>query len=268
MWVSFTTAVFLVALFAAKITEVLNKREVSLLRMQEELAKKDRLASLVTLAAGAAHELGTPLGTIAVVAKELELYASRTTHSLSLVEDSRLIRSEVDRCREILRRMRVQGAEPGGEALEQVSLRELMEGLRNEFPQATKARLHLPNDDGLVMTIPRQAILQALIALIRNALDASDSDAPVEVRVRSEGGVVFFDIADHGRGMSSEILRRVGEPFFTTKEQGKGMGLGIFLARTLAERLGGRLTYQSKQDAGTTATLEIPVKLKPELVSE
>jgi two-component system sensor histidine kinase RegB len=86
--------------------------------------------------------------------------------------------------------------------------------------------------------------------------------------VRSEGGVVVFDIIDHGRGMSSEILRRVGEPFFTTKEQGKGMGLGIFLARNLAERLGGRLTFQSTLDAGTTATLELPVKLKPELVSE
>jgi two-component system sensor histidine kinase RegB len=76
------------------------------------------------------------------------------------------------------------------------------------------------------------------------------------------------NVIDHGRGMSSEILRRVGEPFFTTKEQGKGMGLGIFLARNLAERLGGRLTFQSTLDAGTTATLELPVKLKPELVSE
>jgi two-component system sensor histidine kinase RegB len=269
MWVSFATAVFLVALFAGKIAELLTKREESLLRMQEELSKKDRLASLATLAGGAAHELGTPLSTIAVAAKEMELCASKSTRSDSLVEDSRLIRTEVDRCREILRRMRTQGAEPGGEALEQVSICDLIRGLREEFPEAARSRLLLPTEgDELVLTIPRQAISQALVALIRNALDASDSDAPVEVRVRSEGGVVVFDIIDHGRGMSSEILRRVGEPFFTTKEQGKGMGLGIFLARNLAERLGGRLTFQSTLDAGTTATLELPVKLKPELVSE
>jgi two-component system sensor histidine kinase RegB len=68
--------------------------------------------------------------------------------------------------------------------------------------------------------------------------------------------------------MSSEILRRVGEPFFTTKEQGKGMGLGVFLARTLAERLGDRLTFQSSEEAGTAAVLELPMRLRPELVCE
>jgi two-component system sensor histidine kinase RegB len=269
MWVSYATAVFLVALFAAKITELLSKREESLLRMQEELAKKDRLASLVTLAAGAAHELGTPLGTIAVVAKELELYATKTGRNDSLLEDSRLIRTEVDRCREILRRMRVQGAEPGGEAVEAVAIQDLLESLSAEFPQPQRSRLVLPKRADLpVLTIPRQAVLQALVALVRNALEASDSSSPVELQVEPKGEFVHFGIVDHGRGMSSEILRRVGEPFFTTKEQGKGMGLGVFLVRTLAERLGGRLTFQSSQDAGTRAVLELPVTLKPELVCD
>jgi two-component system sensor histidine kinase RegB len=269
MWVSFTTAVFLVALFAGKIAELLSKREESLLRMQEELAKKDRLASLVTLAAGAAHELGTPLGTIAVVAKELELYAAKIARDDSLLEDSRLIRTEVDRCREILRTMRAQGAEPGGEAVEAVAVQDLLESLGAEFPQPARSRLVLPKHADLpVLTIPRQAVLQALVALTRNALEASDPSAPVEVRVEPEGDLVRFLVVDHGRGMPSEILRRIGEPFFTTKEQSKGMGLGVFLVRTLAERLGGRLTFQSAESTGTTATLELPVKLKPELVCE
>jgi two-component system sensor histidine kinase RegB len=237
--------------------------------MQEELAKKDRLASLVTLAAGAAHELGTPLGTIAVVAKELELYAAKIARDDSLLEDSRLIRTEVDRCREILRTMRAQGAEPGGEAVEAVAVQDLLESLGAEFPQPARSRLVLPKHADLpVLTIPRQAVLQALVALTRNALEASDPSAPVEVRVEPEGDLVRFLVVDHGRGMPSEILRRIGEPFFTTKEQSKGMGLGVFLVRTLAERLGGRLTFQSAESTGTTATLELPVKLKPELVCE
>ena len=269
MWVSFATAVFLVSMFSAKISELLSKREASLLLMQEELAKKDRLASLVTLAAGAAHELGTPLGTIAVVAKELELYATKTAWNDSFVEDSRLIRTEVDRCREILRRMCVQGAEPGGEAIEAVAVQDLLESLSGEFSQDAGARLVLPKRaDMPVLTIPRQAILQALVALVRNALEASDFQSPVQVDVQQQGEFVRFVVVDQGRGMSSEILRRVGEPFFTTKEQGKGMGLGVFLARTLAERLGGRLSFQSYQDTGTTAVLELPVTLKPELVCE
>src|SRR5579863_8318162 len=95
MWIGFGVAAFLVALFSGKISELLREREESLLRMQIELARRDRLASLGTLAAGAAHELNTPLATIAVVARELELFAT----DQSIAEDSRLIRTEVDRCR-------------------------------------------------------------------------------------------------------------------------------------------------------------------------
>ncbi|HWP83704.1 MAG TPA: ATP-binding protein [Terriglobia bacterium] len=269
MWVSFATAVFLVALFAAKIAELLGKREESLLRMQEELAKKDRLASLVTLAAGAAHELGTPLSTIAVVAKEMELYAGKTARNDSLVEDSRLIRTEVDRCREILRRMQADGAEPGGEAAEAVAIQSLLQALAAEFPLPARSRLVLTaQGDQPVLTIPRQAVLQALVALVRNALEASGPNDPVEMRVHREGEFVRFVIVDHGSGMSSETLRRIGEPFFTTKDQGKGMGLGVFLVRTLAERLGGRLTFRSTPGTGTVATLELPAQWHPELVCE
>jgi two-component system sensor histidine kinase RegB len=107
MWVGFAVA----------------EREQSLLQMQEELARKDRLASLVTLAAGAAHELSTPLSTIAIVAKELEHYATRTVLDTAVADDSRLIRMEVDRCRQILHRMSSEGAEPAGEPRESVPLR-------------------------------------------------------------------------------------------------------------------------------------------------
>lgn len=267
MWVSFTMAAFLVAMFAAKISELLREREDSLLRMQEELAKKDRLASLVTLAAGAAHELGTPLGTIAVVAKELEVYATKTARNDSIMEDSRLIRSEVDRCRAILRRMSVQGAEPGGEAIETVPVQDLLESLAKEFPHAARSRIEFPAATVLsALAVPRHAVLQALVALVKNGLEASDPGAAVQVQVQSTGDVVRFLVTDHGRGMPSEILRRIGEPFFTTKEPGKGMGLGTFLVRTLAERLGGRLTFESSQNSGTTAVLELPMTLRPELV--
>ena len=103
MWVGFAVASLLITMFSGKISEQLREREESLLRMQEKLAKKDRLASLVTLAAGAAHELNTPLGTIAIVAKELERYATQTVADGIIADDSRLIRTEVERCRTILR---------------------------------------------------------------------------------------------------------------------------------------------------------------------
>jgi two-component system sensor histidine kinase RegB len=262
MWISFTVAVLLVALYSARISSLLREHELSLLRMQQELARKDRLASLVTLAAGAAHELNTPLGTIAIVARELERLGSSTSPHGGIAEDSRLIRREVERCREILQRMSAHGAEPTGEAVQPVDITELLSAVRAQFT-AEDIRVDVPPEPLPGIVIPRHAVQQALVALVRNGFEASSPMSPVTVSVRSAGGFVRFSIEDHGHGMSYETLRRVGEPFFTTKEPGKGMGLGLFLARTLAERLGGRLSFQSSAGTGTVALFELPVSLVP-----
>jgi two-component system sensor histidine kinase RegB len=267
MWVGFGVAAFLVALFSGKISELLRKHEDSLLRMQIELSKKDRLASLGTLAAGAAHELNTPLGTIAVVARELELFATNTALNEGIAEDSRLIRTEVDRCREILWRMGVQGAQPAAQAAESVEAGELLEDVCREIQQPDRLRVELSLPAGTVpLIVPRRAVAQALIALTRNALEASAPDSPVRVVARQTGERFQFLIADSGRGMSPNTLRRIGEPFFTTKEPGKGMGLGTFLVRTLAEQLGGHLTFESTPQTGTLAMFELPLSPAAEAI--
>lgn len=262
MWVSFAVASILVAMFSGKISELLREREKSLLLMQEELARKDRLASLVTLAAGAAHELSTPLGTIAVVAKELERYATSTVQDGAVADDSRLIRTEVERCRRILQRMSIEGAEPAGEAMEAVTVSQLLDGVQEFFPHNEALRLEAAAADReTVLSVPRHAVEQALIALVKNGIEASAAGEPVTLAVSrpQEGGWIRFAVRDGGSGMSMEELRHAGEPFFTTKEPGKGMGLGIFLVRTLADRLGGRLALKSSPGEGTTAMLELPL---------
>ena len=115
----------------------------------------------------------------------------------------------------------------------------------------------------VALIVPRRAVAQALIALTRNALEASAPDAPVRIVARQAGERFQFVVSDNGKGMSPGTLRRIGEPFFTTKEPGKGMGLGTFLVRTLAEQLGGHLTFQSTLQVGTLATFELPLLLKP-----
>ncbi len=256
MWVGFGVAAFLVALFSGKISELLRQHENSLLRMQIELAKRDRLASLGTLAAGAAHELNTPLATIAVVARELELYATNTAPNEAIAEDSRLIRTEVDRCREILFRMSVRGAQPAAQESECVEAGQLLEDVCREIQQPNRLRVEVA--EAAPLTLPRRAVAQALIALTRNALEASAPDGVVDLIAHPNAERFQFIVADHGKGMSPSTLRRIGEPFFTTKEPGKGMGLGTFLVRTLAEQLGGRLTFESTPKTGTLATFELP----------
>jgi two-component system, sensor histidine kinase RegB len=259
MWLGFSVTASLVAMFSTRISGLLREREASLLRMQEELAKKDRLASLVTLAAGAAHELGTPLSTIAVVARELERFATQTAPSPAVAEDSRLIRTEVDRCRAILERLSIEGAEPAGEPLIDVSVSDIITTIRNRFANTPTVRVDASNASAWPsIRIPLHAVEQALIALVKNAVEASPAESLVTLHVAPGPDTVRFIVTDRGHGMSQDILRHVGEPFFTTKETGKGMGLGTFLVRTLAERLGGSLVFHSTPSSGTTAIFELP----------
>jgi len=266
MWLGFAIATFLVAMFAGRISELLRQHEASLLHMQEELARKDRLASLVTLAAGAAHELSTPLATIAVVSRELELYATQSLRDAAVAEDSRLVRSEVERCRQILQRMSVEGAEPAGEAISAVTADELIAAVRESFHSTATLEANAGSAADAILRIPRHGVEQALIALVRNALESSSGGSRVVLTAVRAGDYVRFEVKDHGAGMTSDVLRHAGEPFFTTKEPGKGMGLGIFLVRTLADRLGGRFTIESNPGLGTTATLELLATAQSERV--
>lgn len=261
MWAAFAVASALVAMFSGRISEQLRQREQTLLQMQEELAKKERLASLVTLAAGAAHELNTPLGTIAIVAKELEHYAVHSLPKGPVAEDSRLIRKEVDRCSEILQRMSLAGAEPMGGAFQILAVDEILRSVRGAFGANAPVVVKVdPASSGVAIRAPRHAVEQALMALVKNGLEAGGTLA-VTLSVEATSQALRFEVRDFGSGMDETTLRRVGDPFFTTKEPGKGMGLGVFLVQTLAERLNGRFDLRSEPGRGSTATFELPVAI-------
>lgn len=260
MWIGFAVAAFLIALFSGKISEALREREVQLLALQHRLAAKERLASLATLAAGAAHELSTPLATIAVVAKDLENLAARLQLNEAVADDTRLIRSEVERCRHILQGMSAQGAEVPGERPTAIPVAALLSSLQEQFPEPARSRLRFARlDPSLQVVAPAQALIQSLAALSKNAFEASADQTPVSIHVNQIGDAVCFAVQDEGPGISDQVLGRIGEPFFTTKPAGKGMGLGAFLVRAFAEGLGGSLRYESQIGAGTKALLEIPL---------
>jgi len=109
------------------------------------------------------------------------------------------------------------------------------------------------------LVVPLTGMANALRGIIRNSLDASSPDAEVLVSTQIGKDSLQITISDTGCGMSPEVLARAGEPFFTTKEPGQGMGLGLFLTRNLLQRLGGNLTLDSSPNVGTKTVVTIPV---------
>jgi len=260
MWLAFGTAALLISYFVGRLSAESRKKEREILLMQKRLAKNDRLASLVTLAAGAAHEIATPLATIAVTAKEMEHEACVRLQNRKIEEDAQLIRSQVERCRVILERMGAQGADPFGETPKPIGLGDLLVLVKERFP-GQQERIHIETAalGSNNCTVPVRAAVEALSALVKNALDASVNGQPVKLEAAgSVNNGTRFLIHDEGIGMTPEVLERVSEPFFTTKGPGQGMGLGAFLAHLFAQTVGGQLSFESEPGRGCTAILELP----------
>jgi len=260
MWIAFVVGALLITVFIGKVSEALRRQEQEALQFQQRLAHHERLASIATLAAGAAHELGTPLSTIAVVARELELFGNVMGQTASVAEDARLIRSEVERCSEILRQMSGRGGEPAGEFPTPIGLKDICKQVKDGLVSGQADLIDVQIADDANIALPANATRQALMALVKNALESSPNGRHVTLAARCAEGMVAFTVQDSGSGMATETLRRISEPFFTTKGTGRGLGLGTFLVRLFAERLNGSLTFESEAGAGTTALLELPLR--------
>jgi two-component system sensor histidine kinase RegB len=257
-WFALALVAVLIAAFIGRVEGSLREREKELVDVRERASKNEQLAALTTLAAGAAHELNTPLGTIAVVAKELEVIANPASDAQSIREDARLIRQEVDRCREIINRLRF---DIGEDVVYRrpMTVVSLVKRLRSDIRPEESERLRvLIGSDVEVVPAPARALEQALLVLLRNAFDASPPGAGVTLSIQRREGKLRIQVEDRGTGMSDELLRHAGEPFYTTKEPGKGMGLGLFLVRLVAERMGGEFSIHSKLGEGTRCLLELP----------
>jgi two-component system sensor histidine kinase RegB len=250
----------LIAYFVGRITRSLRLREKELAVASSAAARNEQLAALATLAAGAAHQLNTPLGTIAVVARELEVLSQQMKLQESFTQDTRLIRQEVDRCQVILSRMRVDVLHGEPQKCLTVPIDRFLTELRGELKSPGAAEcLQVQCEPGVrEISGPPRAVQQAIAILIDNALDASKVESPVKMSIFSRDGRIIFEVEDQGVGMPQDVIRRAGEPFFTTKAPGDGMGLGLFLVRLVAEKLGGSFRLESRTGHGTRAVLELP----------
>ncbi|MEM9364616.1 MAG: ATP-binding protein [Planctomycetota bacterium] len=291
--VAFATCASVVTYFVNKTSAQLRQRERDLRESQAQRAESTRLEALTTLAAGAAHELATPLSTIAIVCRELTHHLEKCDKPDSVNDDLGLIEGQLEHCRQILARMRSASGDLAANQWNQTTLGDLidatLEGIRDPHrvdvvsPVASRCGAapgdvverdepvdprYKPGDapeesdlEGLPLWLPEEAVAQAIRNLIHNGLDASASESVVTLESRVVGDRVHFRIRDSGAGMSDEVMRRAGDPFFTTKTPDRGMGLGLFLTRNVITRLGGQLEFQSQPGSGTTALVDLPIRM-------
>jgi two-component system sensor histidine kinase RegB len=201
---------------------------------------------------------GDAAGDDAVTAREIERVASRARLPLSagLCVDAALIAREVARCHRTLdemsgvragwHSMRPAGAACARRRTPAVAVPAMLGELPSGPPD--EAFAELPHDD----------LVRVVVALLRNALDASPPGGRARLRAMHADGTLAISVEDDGHGMPPEVLARVDEPFFTTKPPGQGFGLGVFLARSFVEQLGGALDVSSVEEVGTTVTLRLP----------
>jgi two-component system sensor histidine kinase RegB len=257
MWWAFAAAALLTAYFVVRLANEIDERDRQLDLARARAVRTEQLASLTTLAAGAAHELGTPLATIAVAAGELEHALTQGHAPVGALDDVRLIRQELDRSRAILDRMALRAGDPAGEMPQPSDVGHLVERAIALLSTEDRRRVTLEWTDTSRVVVPPTGFVQALAGLMRNGLDAG---GVVTVAGRTDGRAVELTVRDTGSGIAPDIIDRVGEPFFTTKAPGRGMGLGVFLARLLVTDLGGTFSMTSTPGQGTSITLRLPME--------
>lgn len=250
----FLTALVLAGGFVVTLLLALRRRSHRLqkerVRLRAELDSRERFLSVAALATGFAHELGTPLGTIAIAAEEMRLHPD--------AETAAIIARETERCQKVLQRLRELGQEATGLSSVPCVAGRVVEAALNELPQSqrTRVRTDLAAPDAAVACA---GLREALLVLLRNALLASEDDLPVELRVHTAGKKLCFTVLDHGPGFSAEMLRHWGEPFRSTRDPGSGMGLGLFFVRRLAASMHGNVEVQNRREGGASVTLTLPL---------
>jgi two-component system sensor histidine kinase RegB len=263
MWVALSLSAIFVVFFVQRVAAALAERDRELEEARVLAGRREKLASLATLAAGAAHELATPLSAIAVAARELDRDLARSGAGPALTADLGLIRSQVARCKEILHQMSARAGETAGEPIVVVRVEEWVREALDGLPGVERVEVDASPAGARTVRGPALGLVRALRVLVGNALQAAP-DRAVRVAARPDPAGVSVEVRDEGPGMAPEVLARAGEPFFTTKGPGEGQGLGLFIARSLAEQLGGALELASSPGRGTTARIVLPEAARSE----
>ncbi|MGA9332726.1 MAG: ATP-binding protein [Rudaea sp.] len=260
MGINFAITALLVAFFIRRLATKLRARDAAAQRLRERALRDEGILAIATQAAGAAHELNTPLSTMRTLLAELR--RDRDADKV-LAEDLDLLADQAERCRDILRKLVDVGAAHLNDEAHAVSLEDFVERCSDRFrllrPDVDLALLVEDDCAPLQLRIP-PGLDHAMLALLNNAADSTQTEKglPVEFSVARKDDAIQFSVRDHGSGFADSARAAAGLRFYSDKRD--GMGLGLALATASAERLQGNLEVTAAAGGGTLTCLRMPLR--------
>jgi two-component system NtrC family sensor kinase len=235
--------------------------------LNAQLVQSDKLAAIGKMAAGVAHEINNPLAVILQktgwMEDLLDCEELRSSENIDEFRKSiRKIEEHVERARKVVHNMLgyARRMEP---RLEDVDINDTLKqtiSLLNNFARINNIAIHTDLARDLPIVASDQAQLQQVfLNLISNAIDAIGKDGAIQISSIRSNGEIHVSVADNGRGVPEGALKKVFDPFYTTKQNGKGTGLGLWISYNIIEKMGGTITLASKEGEGTTFTVKLPI---------
>ncbi len=262
--------------FAVAIAKGLAEKEMCLPMLIEELAKAnkdlntaedqlrtaEKLASIGQLAAGVAHEINNPLGTIMLYSSMLKKELANKTDFAQPVEDLSLIIEEASRCKNIVANL-LNFARQGRLNIERINLKELIDEQVKRIkvlPAANGVTVVLESSNGFTIEGDADQLKQVFLNVLNNACESMEElpNKKVVITISSDADNVVTKIKDSGCGIPKEYTGKIFTPFFTTKKMGKGTGLGLAITYGIIKMHSGNITFESKPGEGTTFTIKLP----------
>ena len=269
MWLAFVLSTTLISWFVVKMSGSIRERDKELSEIREQALRDEQLIALGTMAAGAAHELGTPLATMAIVSKEIQ---NDHIDNQDLQKNMGILRDQITQCKHTLTELLADAGQSrtedaSGQAVD-LFLQDILEKWRLMRP-TVKFTYVCNGDFPAPSIINMQPLSQSILNLLNNAADASvetsiiNSSTGISVEniiINSNWNKkeLHLEILDFGKGLSEEALKRAGQAFFTSKDE-NGFGIGLFLANANIERYGGSVHLTNYEKGGACTQVILPL---------
>lgn len=257
MWLTFVLSTVIIAWYVVKMSTSIRDRDRDLALAREQAMRNEQIIGLGTLAAGAAHELGTPLSTMAVITGELQKEYPENSEFQNNIQ---ILRDQIAHCKQTLTQLLAKAGQTRVEGVSQVPVDKFMNSVLEKWKlirPSVKFSYHINGPRPTPKIMDSQLLGQSILNLLNNAADASSEC--IEITSHWDSDNLHLEIIDDGEGLSAEAAQRAGEAFFTSKAPGQGFGIGLFLANANIERLGGTVHLFNLEKGGACIQVTIPL---------